>query len=308
MIRFISRCAYVVLLFSVFSAQVRGTDLEQSASTNRNAGECLLPVPFQLTSDEQKEIDRLLDRWEQWNGRVKTFDCRFKRWTYDAVFFSPIQPQYVDGGIIKYSAPNRILFRVDLTEKNGKSMPIDDNRLEHFVFTGNSVFEYNYRNKILVIRELPTFFEKNGFADGPLAFGAFNITLSWCFAGASLEPYPFGARAEGLKRYHYIRLISSPDRPDEIHLEAYPRSRQFACLHKKMELIFAASDMSPVALKIEQPNGTNRTVYAFFDCQINKKTSLRTAGDPFYPNIPFGWQRIVEEPPTAQARRPGEAK
>ena len=31
------------------------------------------PVPFRLTPDEQTSVDRLLDRWEQWNAGVKTF-------------------------------------------------------------------------------------------------------------------------------------------------------------------------------------------------------------------------------------------
>ena len=60
----------------------------ESAPPDRIA-EQPLPPPFQLTPDEQKEIDCLLDRWEQWNARVKTFDCKFHRWIYDLVFNPP---------------------------------------------------------------------------------------------------------------------------------------------------------------------------------------------------------------------------
>ena len=47
------------------------------------------PPPFTLTPQEQSEVDRVLNVWEERNRGVKTFDCRFKRWIYDVVFGPP---------------------------------------------------------------------------------------------------------------------------------------------------------------------------------------------------------------------------
>ena len=88
-----------------------------------------LPPPFLSSPDEEKSVDRLLARWEQWNAGIKTFDCRFKRWTYDTVFGRADQPRYVDLGTIKYAAPDCELFRTDKTiDGNGPEVPIDDAR------------------------------------------------------------------------------------------------------------------------------------------------------------------------------------
>ncbi len=67
-------------------------------------------------------------------------------------------------------------------------------------------------------------------------------------------------------------------------------------------MIFAARDMSPVALRITQPNGKDYSVYQFFDVVVNGPPS-QPKDDPFHPAVPFGWQRIVDEPGT-QARQP----
>ena len=297
MIRSIGRCSCAVLLLSISSAWAWAFEFGRPALANRSA-EQLLPPPFQLTSDQQKEIDWLLDRWHKWNSRLKTFDCRFKRWTYDAVFGSPTQPKFVDFGVIKYAVPNRVLFRVDATEKDGKPTPIDDCRAEHFVFDGKSLFEFNYRKKILIAHKLPTEFERNHLVDGPLGFGVVGALFSSFFFGSPLEPYPFGAEATKLRQRYYLRTITPPDRPDQIWMEAYPRSRQIAIRHQKIQLIFAASEMLPVALKIVQPNGKDFTVYEFHDIVINSVQS-RAKDDPFRPMVSSGWQKIIEEPPPA---------
>jgi len=293
MIRSIDMCSCVVLL-SLFSALVWASEFGCPAP---------LPPPFQLTSGEQLEVDRLLDKWERWNSQLKTFDCCFKRWTYDVVFGSPTQPKFIDRGIIKYAAaPNRVVFCVDMTEKDGMLTPIDDCRAEHFVFDGKSVFEFNRHKKILIEYQLPMELEGIHFVDGPLGFSFVSALIQRCFFRIPLYPYPFGAKAEELRQCHYVRTMPPPNRSDEIRLEAYPRSRQFASQHQKIQLIFAAKDMSPVALKIMQPNGKDCTVYEFFDLVINE-TPSRATDDPFHPTAPLGWQKIVEETPmTGQTR------
>ena len=70
--------------------------------------------------------------------------AEFKRWTYDVIFGPPNQPKFIDMGVIKYAAPDRGMFRVEKTEKDGKDVPIEDARAEHWISDGKSIFEFNH--------------------------------------------------------------------------------------------------------------------------------------------------------------------
>jgi TIGR03009 family protein len=269
-----------------------------------------------LTPDEQTDIDRLLDRWEQWNARVKTFDCKFHRWSYDLVFNppapnQPIQPKYSDLGVIKYAAPHRALFRVDKAEKDGKEVPIQNARAEHWVFDGKSLFELSSAKKQLIEHKLPPEFPGSRLVDGPLAFAfpisAFFGLFSLVLGGEPSKqyPFPFGAKAEELKQRYYIHAITPPNRQDQIWLEAYPRSRQYAPWFQKMQLIFDAKDMSPLAMKIVQPNGKDYTSYQFYEVVVNAPPPSAN-DDPFRPVAPLGWKMTVDRLPLAAEARPAD--
>jgi TIGR03009 family protein len=253
-----------------------------------------LPPPFRSTPEEQKNVDRLLARWEAWNAGVKTFDCGFKRWVYDGVFGPPDQPAHVDLGTIKYAAPDHAMFRVDKTEKNGEVAPIEDARAEHWTFDGTSLFEVNHAKSRIVERKLPAGVQGTKLVDGPLTF-AFGVGGLCSVFGTPPCPYPFTAKAKELKEQFYLRETTPPaNRNDQVWLEAYPRSGRVAFAPSKLELIFRASDMSPVAVKIVQPNDKNYVVYSFFDVAVNGPPA--SSGDnPFHPAVPVGWQKKIAE-------------
>ena len=185
--------------------------LAASCAPVRMANVKLTP-PFHLTPDEEKNVNHLLARWEQWNAGVKTFDCRFKRWTYDPVFGRPDEPKFVDFGEIKYAAPDRTLYRVDKTEKDGKEVPIEDSRAEHLIFDSTSLILWDHATlKITEWKRAPT-------ADGPKTLGG-PLTL---MLGPSMV---MGGEAKTLKDHYYFREITSRDTPrGQIWLEAYPRT------------------------------------------------------------------------------------
>lgn len=271
-------CLIVVMLLTVSCASGQAANL---------------PPPFQSTPDEEKKVDHLLARWEQWNAGVKTFDCRFKRWTYDTVFGPPNQPRYVELGVLSYSAPDHWMFRVDTADKNGREVPVEDTRAEHWVFDGKSLIEYNHAKHRVIEHKLPPEVQGRQLVDGPLTFPPFAI-LSSVFGGPLPSSYPVSAKAGVLKAQYYLRTRTSADQPDQIWLDAYPRTSAVASRLQRLQLIFPANDMSPYAMKIVQPNGKDYAVYQFFDIAVN---SLPTHdGQPFNPD----WQRIVEEPPMAR--------
>jgi TIGR03009 family protein len=245
--------------------------------------------PFTLTPQEEAQLDRVLNQWEERNRDIKTFDCRFRRWIYDVVFGPPDQAKFIDLGVIKYAKPDRGLFRIDTTEKDGKEVSIDNARAEHWLSDGKSIFIYSPGKKQLIEQQLPPELQGKAIADGPL-------------------PFVFGAEAKKLKERYWIRLLP-PDKnqQDQILLEAFPRHQQDAANFHHAQFIITAEKMEPYALNLVQPNGKDHMAYVFFDVVVNDPLRL-FKGDPFRAFTPLGWQKIVRPAapaaPTAQALRP----
>ncbi len=243
--------------------------------------------PFTLSPEEQAQVDHALGLWEERNRSIKTFDCRFKRWIYDVVFGRPDEAKFVELGVLSYAAPDRGLFRIDSTEKDGKETPIDNSRAEHWISDGKSIFEFSPAKKQVIEHKLPPELQGKAIADSPL-------------------PFLFGAEAKKLKQRYFIRLITPANVQDQIWLEAYPRYQQDAANFHHAQFIISKQKMEPYGLNIIQPNGKDHTAYQFFEIVINDRLRL-FKGDPFRPFTPLGWQKIVEDPPQpTQAQRASE--
>jgi TIGR03009 family protein len=240
-------------------------------------------APFTLTPQQQAYVVQVLKLWEERNNRVKTFDTRFKRWTYDTVFGRPDQPRFVDIGVIKYSSPDKGMFRVDTTEQGGREVAIDPTRAEDWKCDGKAIIEYNHKKKQMIVHKLPPEMQGKAIADGPL-------------------PFLFGATAKSLDQRYFIRIVTPREVQGQVWIEAFPRFQADAANFHHAQLIIT-NKMEPFALQMIQPNGKDKIVYQFYDTVINDPMRI-FRGDPFRASAPFGWQSIVEEPPNAQARRP----
>lgn len=249
------------------------------------------PPPFTLTPQEEAQLDRLLKAWEQKSKDVKTFDCSFKRWEYDPVFpkpnADPNAPANIDLGILKYAAPDRGVFRVLHNETpEGKQSPIEEDRADHWICDGKSVFQYIPKQKQLVEHKLPPEMQGKAIVDGPL-------------------PFLFGADAQKLRQRYFLRIIPSPpERKNEVWLESYPRYQADAANFRSAILALTIPDMTPKALQILQPNGKSRTSYEFYDIVLNDPLRL-FQGNPFQAFTPRGWQMIVDDSAAQQAGKPG---
>ena len=209
--------------------------------------------------------------WERHSEDIKTFQCKFTRREYDPVWGPPNDPKFVDEGMIKYATPDKGLFLVE-----GK-------RAEKWICDGKSIYAYDFQQKKLTQHKLPPEMQGKAIADGPL-------------------PFLFGAKAERLKQRYLIRIITPPGAENEVWLEAYPRYQQDAANFKRAELILATNDMRPIGLQIHLPNGKCRTSYHFENIVLNDPLRF-FKGDPFRAYTPFGWKKVVEEPPPQQASR-----
>lgn len=247
--------------------------------------------PFMLSPQEEAQVDRVLEQWEQQNRKIKTFDCRFKRWIYDVVFGPANQPKFVELGVIRFGTPDRGLFRLEMSEKDGREVPIESARAEHWICDGKAIFEYNPTKKQVVEHQLPKELQGKAIANSPL-------------------PFLFGAESQKLKQRYFIRIIESPPGVShQIWLEAYPRFQQDAANFKRATFVISTQQgMSPFALEILQPNGKDYTRYQFYDIVVNDSWRL-FKGDPFQAFTPPGWQKLVEPAPSAHAeRRVGEER
>ena len=192
------------------------------------------------------------------------------------------------------------------TARNARST---DARAEHWICDGKSVWEYSPAKKQVIEHKLPPELQGSRLVDGPLSFGFPVALLRGCVSSASgsplpARPFPFGANAKELKQQYYIRTVTPADRRDQIWLEAFPRSAA-ACglpLPKTGVDLRRASDMSPFALRIVQPNGKDYTVYQFYDIVVNDPASRSEARSirlsPWLAEIP-------DDSPPSAAKRTG---
>lgn len=223
-----------------------------------------VPPRFQLTLQQQAELDRVLADWEQRSARVKTFECNFTRWEYDPVN----RPQDTQGrqgvGSLKYSAPDRGMFR------------IDGEYPERWIADGKAIFEYKYDAKQVVEHRLPPEMQGKAIDHGPL-------------------PFLFGAKSGELKKRYYLRIATPADIQGQVWLEAWPRFQRDAADFRCARLVLDEK-RRPYAMETYAPNGKNHTAYRFYDIKVNDPLSFLRG---FPTTIPFGWKKIVNEAPPA---------
>jgi len=237
-------------------------------------------APFQLSAQEQAQLDTLLQAWEQSSARIKTFKCRFTRFEYSTAFgpIDPNKPTSVDRGELRYAAPDRGLFAIE-----GPANPAANtsSNPERWICDGKSVFQYDYAQKRVVEYPLSPEMQGKAIADSPL-------------------PFLFGSSAVKLKQRYYLRLITpAAVQAQEVWLESWPRFQSDRANMTAARLILKVKNLEPYALAIYAPD-KSRQNYVFENISINDPLARLLEGDPFVPRIPKDWVKVVENPPQSQ--------
>lgn len=271
----------------------------------RAVAEPMAPSWIPLNSKQQEYLDQLLNYWDFKSSQIKRYRCTFRRWEYDPVFGPEEHCKAYSEGIIKYSAPDKGLFRVEKMsqyqpprEAGGKPeyVPADKTRFEHWICDGQWVYQMDYQRKRLVQTQLPPEMRGKAIGKGPL-------------------PFLFNAKAEDIKRRFWIHVITPPSASGEYWLEAVPRTQEDAGNFKKIHVIISEKDYLPQAMVLfdqsANPNSEPpRTTFEFVDREVNFSIlaeKLNLFHREFYePAVPAGWTKDVRKW-NQPARPPGQA-
>jgi TIGR03009 family protein len=254
----------------------------------------LAPNWMPLTPNHQQYLDQLLTYWEQKSSQTTRYRCTFKRWEYDPVFGPKETFKTYSEGVIKYSAPDKGLFRVDtLLEyqpaRNPGDKPTYDppkeptGSFDHWICDGMRVYQFDQRHKKLIQNELPPEVRGQAIGNGPL-------------------PFLFNAKADDIKRRFWLRIVTPKDIQKEYWLEAVPKTQEDAANFKMIHIIIDEVDYLPKAMVLFDTGYVAvvrpaRTTFQFNDREVNFSIlaeQLNLFHREFYePKLPAGWTREV---------------
>ncbi len=235
-----------------------------------------------LTPAQHQHIDDILKYWEFKSSSVKRYRCEFRRWDYDPVFGPQNQAKEYSTGDIKYSAPDKGLYRVTSLQRfaEGKYEPVtDESQFEQWICDGQWVYYFDHAQKKLVQSQLPPEIRGKAIGKGPL-------------------PFLFNANAEDIKRRFWVRVVTPPQVAEqEYHLEAVPRLQEEAANYRVVKLILARQDFLPKAMVVFDRNGRSHTTFEFNNREVNFSVLAETLNlfhrEFFEPAAPSGWTKQV---------------
>jgi TIGR03009 family protein len=260
----------------------------------------MAPAWIPLTPAHQAYLDQILAYWEHKSSQTNRYRCTFKRWEYDPVFGPKEAAKTYGEGVIKYSAPDKGLFRVDsLLEyqapKEAGGQPTygapqeQSGSYDHWICDGTSIFEFDHRQKVLMQHVLPPEVRGQAIAKGPL-------------------PFLFNAKSEDIKQRFWLQVITPSNAKGEYWLEAVPKSQEDAANFKMIHVIIDVADYLPKAMVLFDTSyvpGTRpaRTTFQFNEREVNFSIlteQLNLFHREFYePKLPAGWTRKVNKTDSA---------
>ena len=263
-----------------------------------------------MSEEKQRRVDAILRYWEHHTGKIKTFECKFRRDNWDFVFGSKKAPASIDKGTIRFAAPDKGLMRVEEVHKFDPNAKVRAQQFkkqdvqfgEYWVCDGKAVYQFDARTKTLTETELPPQMRGKAIGDGPL-------------------PFLFGAKADSMKQRYWIRELVPPKQvTGEYWLEAIPRRAADAANFDKIQVHLTKpanggkDQLRPKSMKVFMKQG--HALYQFEEHAFNSATHrlavfLRSFVKP---KTPIGWKKVVEkwnepgEPPKGPVAQRGGKK
>ncbi len=260
------------------------------AAPNPNAQAVAPRAPFQLSPQEEAQLDSLLQAWEAAGKQIDQFSVSFTRLEYrqNAIAAGPRAPgqpaevKIETTGEIKYKRPDKGLYVT--RDKN-------EVEVDHWVTDGTTIYLFNPDKKRVEAHELPPELQGKGIEDGPL-------------------PFLFGTEAAKLKTRYWLRIDppGTKPQPGQLLLEAIPKYQADAQNYRRAQVILDSESLTMLGLQIYHPDGKSRTVHVFGKPVINPKFQFlqkdfsKPVTPPGWQLVPVPLQRPAAEPPRAAAR------
>ncbi len=262
-------------------------------AAGRTAVSPAAPSWIPLPPKHQQYLDQVLAYWEFKSNQVKRYRCTFRRWEYDPVFGPKATFNTYSEGVIKYSEPDKGLFRVERMSQyeaprqaGGQPtyLPADQSLFEHWVCDGQWVYHFDHQLKKLVQTQLPPELRGKAIGKGPL-------------------PFLFNAKADDIKRRFWLQVITPKGAENEYHLEAVPRTQEDAANFKMIHVIIDKADYLPKAMVVfdlnYRPETPSRTTFEFTKREVNFSVLAEQLNlfhrEFFEPAVPNGWAKDVRK-------------
>ncbi len=249
-------------------------------------------------SDEERDyLTKLLDYWQSSSQQIRQCTCDFTKWCYDGSQCSVRIPQTnelaafkVLRGTIKYASPDKALLDTveswsfvlnPQTQQPDLERATDDSLNEKWVCDGKYVYEYDFRDKKLIVTEIPEPYRGEGLVNSPL-------------------PFLFGADRQTMLDRYWIHVITPANATGDAYwLEAVPKRIQDTRNYSRVIVVIARSDFLPKSMIVYSPNYNPQDnqlrseAYAFENRRINAPLDQVKdfLGLFVPPRLPAGWTR-----------------
>ncbi|MCA9132822.1 MAG: TIGR03009 domain-containing protein [Planctomycetales bacterium] len=258
-------------------------------------------APFEALNEEQMQyLQTVLNVWEQQTAKIERYQCNLTRWQYDPSI-DDTAPATIDKGILKYSTPDKGLFRIDERQSIAKRGPPpeyrpSDKHGEYWICDGEYVHILDRDEKKANKLQLPPAMRGNGIHNSPL-------------------PFLFGVKANEIQQRYWIRPVKAPAGSSDVWLEAYPKRVDDAGNYSRVQVVLDANQVLPKALIVFMPNWEpqhpHREVYEFTERQSNWSFLSALKEGLFMKEfintkLPGDWQVIVEPYIEPQEAGPAE--
>lgn len=235
--------------------------------------------PFTLRRGEQKRLDGILAEWEKRGKGVKSFSCRFTRWSYD-ISFGPKNNDFLMAerhGELKFRAPDSAVFcekSITQFDPSRDEYVISRDDLEYWICDGKSIYCLRSNVRTIDITRLPDYQIGRATCDGPM-------------------PFLFPIDAKAMHERFWIRESTPRKHSDkQLWLEAWPRAISEATQVQRVEVILALPDYSLVGMQVTAPNGKDRTAYLLEKLLVNEASAVNES-DFEPPPSTADWHRVA---------------
>ena len=220
------------------------------------------PRPFEaLTEPQQKYLSQVLAVWHERSRIADEPEHYFSLKRFDAAYNSGRHPTTQATGYLKFSAPNKWLYRIDNVKwfrgfdqaqqpRNFESRSVKDRSL--FYFDGDSLRVLDRVNRKCAVM--------------PNAVTPSEVSS---VGRESTSQFPFVVDQRDLEVRYWIRPIANPTGDSNVWIELWPRSKADRRKFSRLQVVLDYQSVSPKGMTVFlanwRPDADHREVYEFSD-------------------------------------------